>query len=129
MIDKKPIYISDLHFDHKLWISELLFWKDEIGTFKHRLEELTERVGKRETMARVEKYQNQFIRHNEVIDTLKHDINVAEHKLVVFIEKHPEAVNKEYFEDHEPLRERMEMQKKLYGELKINFLNFLREVF
>jgi predicted nucleic acid-binding Zn-ribbon protein len=128
MIDKKPIFISDLHFEHKLWISELLFWQDEIGTFKHRLEEIVERFEDNEVLAKVEKYQNQFIRHREVIDTLKHDIKAAEHTLAVYAAEHPEAVNKEYFEDHESLRDRMETQRKLYGELKTYFLNFLRKV-
>ena len=128
MIDKMPSYISDLHFDHRLWTSELMFWQDEIGTFKHRLEELVSRFEDNEIMAKVEKYQNQFIRHREVIDTLKHDIKVAEHELVVYAEKKPEAVNQKYFEEQEPLRERMETQRKLYGELKANFLTFLRTV-
>ncbi len=128
MIDKKPIYISDLHFEHKLWISELMFWQDEIGTFKHRLEELVERFEDNDVLARVEKYQNQFIRHKEVIDTLKHDINTAEHKLVKYAENHPEAVNQVYLEDQEPLRERMETQRKMYGELKSNFMSFLIKV-
>ena len=128
MIEKQPIFISDLHFDHKVWTSELLFWKDEIDTFKHRLEELVSRFENQEILAKVEKYQNQFIRHKEVIDTLLHDIKIAEHRLVVYVEKNPEAVNKEYFEDHEPMRDRMETQRKIYGELKVNFLNFLRKV-
>ena len=128
MIDKKPIFISDLHFEHKLWNSELLFWQDEIGTFKHRLEELVGRFNDHEVLAKVEKYQNQFIRHKEVIDTLKHDIKAAEHTIAVYAVEHPEDVNKEYFEDHESLRDRIEMQRKIYGELKTNFLNFLRKV-
>lgn len=128
MIDKKPIFISDLHFEHKLWTSELLFWQDEIGTFKHRLEELVERFEDNEIMAKVEKYQNQFIRHREVIDTLKHDINAAEHTLAVYAVDHPDDVNKEFFGDHASLRDRMETQRKLYGEVKTNFLNFLRKV-
>ena len=127
MIEKEPVYISDLHFDHKIWISELLFWQDEIGTFKHRLEELVERFDDKEILAKVEKYQNQFIRHGEVIDTLKHDIKAAEHVLAVYAVEHPEDVNKEYFEDQESLRDRTETQRKLYGELKTNFLNFLRK--
>ncbi len=128
MIGKTPVYISDLHFEHKLWISELMFWQDEIGTFKHRLEELVERFQDNEIMAKVEKYQNQFIRHKEVIDTLKHDINAVEHELVGYAKNNPEAVDQSYFENQEPLRDRMETQRKLYGELKTNFLNFLRKV-
>ena len=128
MIDKKPIFISDLHFEHKLWMSELLFWQDEINTFKHRLEEIVERFEDNEVLAKVEKYQNQFIRHLEVIDTLKHDTQSTEHTLAVYAESHIEDVNKEFFGDHATLRERVETQRKLYGELKTNFLNFLRNV-
>ena len=125
MIEKTLVYISDLHFEHKLWISELMFWQDEIGTFKHRLEEVVERFDDREVLAKVEKFQNKFIRHREVIDTLKHDVKAAEHELVVYAEKNPEAVDQKYFESQNPLRDRMETQKAIYGELKTNFMNFL----
>jgi len=40
---KDTIYISDLHFEHKLWLCELPFYKDELMTYKHRLEEISVR--------------------------------------------------------------------------------------
>ena len=52
MIDKKPVYISDLHFEHRLWLSELAFWQDEIGTFKHRLEEVVTRITDKDVLAK-----------------------------------------------------------------------------
>ena len=34
------IYLKDLHFEHRLWLNELKFVKDEIDIFTHRLSEV-----------------------------------------------------------------------------------------
>ena len=39
-METKVIYNSDLHFEHERWRSELRFWKDELRSFRNRLEEL-----------------------------------------------------------------------------------------
>ncbi|MFT4568448.1 MAG: hypothetical protein ACI9FN_003417 [Saprospiraceae bacterium] len=76
---KKAIYIDDLHFEHKLWKSQLEFQRDELKVFTHRLEEVVVRWTDKDVLSKVEHFQNVFIRHNEVIDTLIHDINEHEH--------------------------------------------------
>ncbi len=40
---KNTIYMSDLHFEHTTWNSELSFEKDELKIFQHRLEEVASR--------------------------------------------------------------------------------------
>lgn len=122
---KNKIHISDLHFEHVHWLSSLLFEKDELKSFQNRLEEVAPRWTEQDVLAQVEQYQNKFIRHNEVLDTLVHDIRANEKKLADRAKENPTAINHVHFKDHTSLRDRVEMQQKIYGELKTLFLRFL----
>lgn len=122
---KDNVYMSDLHFEHLAWNSELSFQKDELKIFQNRLEVVVSRWTKKEVMKEVEHFQNNFVRHNEVVDTLKHDINIHEEHLVKFDKEHPIASDHVHFNDHVELRDEMETQRKLYAELKTEFLRFL----
>ena len=124
---KNKVYMSDIHFEHTAWNSELAFEKDELKNFQNRLEEVASRWTTNEVMVKVEHFQNNFLRHNEVIDTLRHDINSHEHELVKFVEEHPIALDHVHFKDHTAFRDKVETQRNLYAELKTEFLRFLTE--
>ncbi len=124
---KTKIYISDLHFEHAAWISELSFQKDELRIFQRRLEDVASKWTSKSVMKKVEYFQNNFIRHNEVIDILSHDINGHENKLSCFAKEHPIAINHVHFDDHSTLRSDIETQRKIYLELKTAFLRYLTE--
>lgn len=121
----KPIYLSDLHFEHTQWNNELSFFADEIKTFENRLGEVATRNSSPETGAQVEKYQNQFIVQKDVIDRLKHDINKRETELSDFAQEHPVAIDRVHFDDHEELRDRMHDFRNLFAELKKNYFKFV----
>lgn len=122
---KKAIYLSDLHFEHQHWMTELAYWADELKFFTNRLEEVVTRWTDKEVLAKVEQFQNQFIRHKEVIDTLKHDIKLDERRLSKDAMEHPIAIDHKHFADHIGLREQMATQRKIYGALKKEFFAFL----
>ena len=117
-------YLNELHKEYTKWIKHLNFYKDEIGTFKHRLEEIITQNTKTEITAQVEHFQNQFIRQNEVIDTLKHDINAAEHKLVENAKANNVATDHRKAEEDAALVDQMTMFKKIYNDLKEEFTRF-----
>ncbi|MCB0790328.1 MAG: hypothetical protein H6595_13720 [Flavobacteriales bacterium] len=121
----QPKHINDLHFDHRLWINRLQFYKDEISIFEHRLEDIVKRNTHTEVLANVEHFQNQYIRQREVIDELRHDIKQHEN----FLEKEsidrPTAIDHRLFGDHTELRDRMETFERLYHELKNEFQQWL----
>ena len=75
------LYNEDLHFEHQQWQSELAFWKDELKSFKNRLSELISRWTKKEVLAQLEHYQNEFILHEGIIDELQETIE--KHKLAL----------------------------------------------
>ncbi|WP_452598326.1 hypothetical protein [Pontimicrobium sp. MEBiC01747] len=124
---KNKIYISDLHFEHTAWKSELSFQKDELKIFQNRLEEVASRWTKKEVMVQVEHFQNNFLRHNEVVDTLLHKINIHEDELSTFAKEHPIALDHIHFNDHKAFRDEIETQRKIFSELKTEFLRFLTE--
>jgi len=42
----KPVthkHIGELHFDHRMWLNALRFYKDEIVIFEHRMEDIVKR--------------------------------------------------------------------------------------
>jgi hypothetical protein len=119
--------MSDLHFEHKAWKSESVFQKDELTFFKNRLEEVVPRYTNQEVLAKAEQFQNQMIRHNEVVDTLIHDINQEEQNLIDYAKDHPVAINHVHFNDHTSLRSRIESQRKIYADFKGNFFRYLTE--
>ncbi|HPK10912.1 MAG: hypothetical protein KDC16_07590 [Saprospiraceae bacterium] len=124
---KKKIHIDDLHFEHVAWKNELAYQRDELKSFEHRLEEVAPRYTDKEVLKKVEHFQNQFIRHFEVLDILDHDINVHEDELSSFAKEHPVAVDHVQFHDHKDVREKVETQREIYQELKDEFLRFLTE--
>lgn len=122
---KKAIYINDLHFEHEQWNSELDFQKDKLNSFKNRLEEVASKWTDHDVLAKVEHFQNSFIRHKEVIDTIEHNINGHKSSLVQRAKDNPTAIHHEHFDDHTAMREEIEMQRKLFGELNAEYFRFL----
>jgi len=125
MTNKLTVYLSDLHFEHNQWSRELKFWEDEIKTYTKRLEEVVQRYTSNEIRAKIEHFQNQFVLHHQVIDVLKKDVKKhekiiaeqANHKLI--------AIEHIHFEDHKSVRDRMDIQRKIYSELKTEYFEFL----
>ncbi len=118
-------YLHELHAEHREFNAQLDFVIDEIKTFKHRLEEVAIANNKLEVMQQVEHFQNQFIRHKEVIDELKSMIHHHEKLIADLAEANNVATDHRKTEDHIELREQMVTFAQIYGDLKTEFLGFL----
>jgi molybdenum cofactor biosynthesis enzyme MoaA len=125
--DKNRKHIDELHFENKLHLNQLNFYKQEIEIFKHRLEEIAAKNSKTEVTASVEQFQNQFIRQLEVNDELRHKINLHEKNLVEYAKENPVAVDHVLFENNDALGEEAKRYTELYTEMKNNFNRFLSE--
>lgn len=124
----KKYHLTQLHVENKFWVTELLFFKDEIAYFETQLARIITNNTAQEVMAKVEHFQNQFIRQREVIDEVKHNIKASENELQAFAASHNEiAIGHALFADHVELREEMDTFKKLYSELKDEFRHFLAQ--
>ena len=118
-------HIDELHFEHRLWSNQLKFYRDELKIFNHRLEELAKANTKTEVTARIEQYQNQVIRQNEVIDELLHRINEHEHGLAKEAIDHPIAIDHVLFADHTKLREDGERNNEIQNQFKSTLMKAL----
>ena len=118
------IYLKDLHFEHRLWLNELNFVKDEIEIFTHRLSEVEIKNNSADFTPEAESLQNKLIRQKEVVDELVHHINSHESSLAHQAEEHPIAVDHLHFKDHTDLREKMKRFSTLYAEFKKEFMRF-----
>jgi molybdopterin synthase catalytic subunit len=121
-------YLHEIHNENKQWLKQLEFARDEIKTFKNRLGEITTKNTKTEVLAPAEHFQNQFIRHNEVIDELKHDINAEEHKIVENAKANNVATDHRKVEENASLVDRMDSFNKIWGELKEEYTDYLKKV-
>ena len=115
--------VQTLHFEHRLWSNELSFFYDEIAIFEHRLEELAQNYGERDTLAGVEHFQNQFIRQKEVLDQIRHDIGVHEQHLTRLAQANEKISNLDE-EKHAKMKDSMDIFRKIYQELKQEFYRF-----
>jgi uncharacterized protein (DUF342 family) len=119
------LYNEDLHFEHKQWQSELSLWEDELKSFNNRLEELVKRWTNKDVLAQLEHYQNEFILHGNILESLLHDINVHETDMAEHSKKKEDVINREFAEQHLEFRSKMENQRDIYSDLKKKFFRFL----
>lgn len=118
-------HVNDLHQLFTGWVKDLTFYKDELGTFVKRLEEVASQNSKKEILAQVEHFQNQFIRQHELIDELKHTFNEEEKGLVANVLANPVASDRVIYQEPTQLKDQFETFEKLYKELKVEFEAFL----
>lgn len=124
-MEQEVIFNSDLHFEHKQWNRELLFWKDELKSLKKRLSELVIRWTDEEMLVQLERFQNQFIIQENVIDELQgfiglHEINIAQHT-----KEGRDVLEFTLVKKHIELRCLMNTQRDIYNNLKKEFFRFL----
>jgi len=122
------VSIRSLHLEYQLWVRELVFYKEEIKIFEDHLEALNNKNTKNTVRAQVEHFQNQFVLQKEVIDTLKHNLNISEKQLASFVyDMSGMGLESIKMDNHPKLREDMITFRKLYKELKQDVMRFESE--
>lgn len=125
MMERDVIFNSDLHFEHKQWRRELLFWEDELKSLNRRLSELVLRWTNKEMLAQLERFQNQFVIQENVINELQELINLHETNIAEHTKKGEDVLTQQLVKKHIEFRNQMDTQRILYSELKRNFFRFL----
>jgi hypothetical protein len=121
---KNFAYITDLHYEHRLWLNELKFYKEELAILEARLGEIVSKNTNNEAEAGVESFQNRFDLQREHISELKHRIKKHESFLAEYAQEHPIAVDHVHFTDHTDIRENVDRFRELYQEVKHDFNRF-----
>jgi hypothetical protein len=124
----QTVSIRSLHLEYQLWVRELIFYKEEIKIFESHLEELVSRNTRQGVQVQIEHFQNQFICQKEVIDILKHKLNISERQLAAFVyDLSGGVIDSIRMDNHSELREEIQTFRKLYKKLKTDFRYFETE--
>jgi hypothetical protein len=123
MVSTLPI--PQLHQEYTTWMAELTFYKEELRIFEQHLALLLNENKTSAVAARAEQYQNQFIRHKEVIDELKHRLGMSERQLKAFVQAvQGMGLSSIKMDNHPELRKEMQTFRKMFNELKEAFRKF-----
>lgn len=116
---------SDLHFEHKLWEKEILFREDEIASFQNRLDEIEEKWTNDKVLVEMGQFQNQFILHKGKMEKLKNEIEAHEIRIAGQLMANEDAIDRVALKYHQDMREKMDIQRSIYTDLKKRFFSFL----
>jgi len=122
-ISKEPI--SELHFQHQLWMNELDFYKQELKILQERLEEVAYKNTSKEAHVFIEQFQNRFLIQNNEMDMLRHNIRRNEEEAVKEAKKYWKRADYETSKEYIELQDRIVQFEKLYKELKQDFFKFI----
>lgn len=125
METQETIHISDLHFDHKLWMNELKFFEMQLTVFEEKLEEIVKSNSETSVLAKVEAFQNRIIRQNEVIDEIKHKLRLREQDLDRMNDSSTVRKGDPLFDKYESEQAEMNTFIRLYQEMRDDFKAFV----
>jgi len=120
-----PVKISkpdQYHHENKTWSRLLEFFKQENIFLKTRLSEVVDHSADKDFLALAEQFQNKFIVKDEIIDELRHDINLQS---VDLINRKDSLVDNKIIKRQEKLRNEMEYFEKDFIQLKNEFNKYL----
>lgn len=91
------------------------------------LQEISCKNTSKEIKILVSHYESQFIIQKDVIDTLRHDINLREDQIAGGVKQNPVAYEHRSLEFHHELKGQMKIFAQLFTELKRSFSHFVSE--
>ncbi|MCE2741197.1 MAG: hypothetical protein LW669_06885 [Sphingobacteriales bacterium] len=118
-------HLNEAHAKMYEWVKELNFYTEELTIFQNRLGEIVSKNNNKDLLAELEHFQNQFIRHREVMDTLHHAYTQFENIIVDDVKKNSIATNRRSIEIPANLIDQHDTFIRIYKELKTDFEKFL----
>ena len=122
MNTKDSIYHQ--HEENTEWISKLNFYKDEIRILSGRLEEIANKNNSKDTLAQVERFQNQFVVQRNNLDEVLHNVKINEDFLQQEININPTAADHKKADYHNNEKQQVVSFEKTFIDLKDNFNDF-----
>ncbi len=113
------------HEENKEWMSNLLFYRDEIKIMNERIAEIASKNTSKEVLAQIEHFQNQLLIQTNQLSILKHDLNLDNDAIDNEIKKNSVAVDHRSIEDHAGIREKMAAFEKIFSSFKKELNAFL----
>jgi hypothetical protein len=121
---ESTVSIDQFQEELQSWKHELSSIKQEIRHFEHHLESMSSKNLPKDLLAQVEHFQNSFICQKEVIDKLRHDLPDSRHKVENIFNNRHDRSGENGLRAHDLLRDRMDMFRRIYDEVKEHFTRF-----
>lgn len=119
--------ITQISSDHKVWLSSLEFYREELRRMNDQLLKFTTAPPTSGIWKKIEHFQNQFIIQRNSIDVLKHDLQRYADTLPADPSHRPRREWSAQAEEKRSLRDQYEsFERVMYG-LKHEFRNFLEQ--
>lgn len=121
-------HIEDLHFEHKLWQSEVSFYQDELKIYKEQIEHIGQRDTSSEIKDKIKSFESQFQNSNEELESLHQEIVAHEHDLATIEKNNLEGSEGKDTEKHAETRRKFQDFKDKYTNLKNEFRSFFKDL-
>ena len=122
-MEKQKIYSQ--HLENNEWFNKLAFYQDEIKMMNNRIAEIAAKNTSKDTLARVEHFQNQLIIQKNNVDEIKHLVTINEDSLRKEVNNNATAVDHRSVNDHSKERELVTGFEKNFNELRHELNSFL----
>jgi hypothetical protein len=120
--------LNTLHHQATDWKRELEFYNDELVILNKRLEEIASKNTDKDTMAKLEHFQNTFIMLKEEIDILKHDVQIREEHVESSVKSKPEHAGEKIKVGGDKIFDRMMDLANSVATTRYGFNQFLSKV-
>ena len=111
------------------WDRNIDFYFADLAILQERLDDVASKNTKEPVMANVEHFQNQFIVQKDNLQIIKHKINVQKDSLEAEVKKLVSLADLDIVDTQHFLRESIQLNEKIFLELKHSFYRFLAKVF
>jgi len=114
-----------LETEHLKWLKSLELYKNQLAAME---KEMVDFVGSKPPKAvapKIEQFQNQFIRHREVLDVLKHNIKAHENEIERMTNFALEYLRDRVTREHIKLKDEYRRFVELFMEVEQDFHDFL----
>lgn len=123
-IELQDVNLEDLHFEQRLWINKIKFYKEQIDILQKDLDKMVKYYYDPEAMAEVEQYQNKFIVYHEVADNLIKDYKNIRNRINEFVDDQDGDFKQEIVDLKNKACEKTMEFLSFIEELKDNFMLF-----
>ena len=124
----KTALITDLHRTNREWFNLINFYRDEVRVMEKRMSEIASKNTGKEVLANLEHFQNQVIIQKAHLDDMQGDIVQLEDIISDEIKKNQTAADHRRHAIPEKLNQDMEQFRKLFYELRKNFMEYMVKV-
>ena len=127
-MESKVYNISELHFEHRLWKSEMKIILGELNIYQEWLSCMSPKSRELEYQKKINNFQNKFDIQKKHYDSFNDKINAQDSFIESLEKENGKDISRSTIADHTNLREDIKIALKLYKELKAEYNEFCMSV-